>query len=782
MREKICFNEGWVFHLGDIPQELPGYKGAAYTQAKTERARIGAACRYHYDKVDPYDPGEELTQEIWKDVTLPHDYTIEQTPQPQYNNARGYFNYENAWYRKHFSMDSKDKGKRITLYFEAVAGYSVVYLNGCLLKRNFSGYNSFEVDITDYIAWEEDNVLAVHIDAVSQHEGWWYEGAGIYRPVWLIKTEPVSVDLWGIYVHPEWGENDQWNTPVEITVRNDSFETAVIEAETTLRSPDGAVIAAKRSSLEIPLREKGTVLHEIPVFNPLRWDIDSPKRYYAEVKLYQNGELIDQVTERYGYRTIRFDSKEGFFLNERNVKIKGVCCHQDYGLTGRAVPERVQRYRLKLLKEMGCNGYRTSHYMQHETTLEALDDMGFLVMDESRWFESAEEGQKQLEMLIKRDRNRPCVIFWSIANEEPISMVEQGVRIARANKAVVQKLDRTRPVMASICDKPEQGLSTPYYDVIGVNYNYDAFDFLHEKYPEMPVVFSECCATASSRSWYLEADDKRGYYPSYDRWTSKWFRGREYTWKFVLERPWLMGCYQWAGIEHRGETVWPRLSSQSGALDLYLQRKDAFYQNQSHWSEKPMVHLLPHWNWPGEEGRPKRVVAYSNCEKVELYLNDQLIGTQELEPGDHAEWQVPYEPGTLTAIGYQNGEAAAKDSKITSKRPVALKFHLDDAEGGFAADGKDVVILTCYCVDEDGHVVPDASPEIAFETNGLGTVAATGSDISDHVPPSCPIRKMRGGLCSVLVRVGKEAGTLSIYARADGLDTAVIDIDLKELS
>ena len=778
MREKICFNDGWVFHLGDIPQNLPGYKGAAYAQAKTERARIGAACRYHYDKVDPYDHGEELTLEIWKNVDLPHDYTIAQVPEPQYNNSRGYFKYENAWYRKHFHMDSADKDKRITFFFEAVAGYSTIYLNGCLLKRNFSGYNSFEVDVTDYIDWDTENVLAVYVDATSQHEGWWYEGAGIYRPVWMVKTEKVSVDLWGVYIHPECGEDDVWNTPIEVTVRNDDFTDAEIEVETTILSPEGEAVASEKSELTIGARDMATAIHHISVKNPCRWDVDSPKQYSVTTKLYQNGEEIDCVNNKYGYRTIRFDANEGFFLNGRNMKIKGVCCHQDYGLTGRAVPERVQRYRLKLLKEMGCNGYRTSHYAQHEITLDALDEMGFLVMDESRWFESSEEGQKQLEMLIKRDRNRPGVIFWSIANEEPISMVEQGVRIARANKAFVEKLDKTRPIMASICDKPEQGMSTPYYDLIGVNYNYDAFEVLHEKYPDMPVVFSECCATASTRGWYLGVDEKRGFYPAYDRWTTNWFRGREYTWQFVLERPWLMGCYQWAGIEHRGETVWPRLCSISGALDLYLQRKDAFYQNQSHWSEKPMVHLLPHWNWPGEEGREKRVVAYSNGDKVELYLNDKLIGAQDLKPGDHAEWQVAYEPGTLKAIAYKDGEVIAEDVKITSGKAVALKFHVDDAED-VKADGKDVVILTCYCVDENGNFVPDACPEISFETNDKGSIEGTGSDNTDHVPPSHPIRKMRAGLCSVLVRAGKEAGTLSIFARADGLKTGVVDVELK---
>lgn len=776
MREKIAWNDGWLFHEGEIEIPFPAYKGAAYSQAKTERKLMGPACRCYADRPDSYGGTQELKAEIWETVTLPHDYVIRQTPDRQYNNARGYFKYQNSWYRKHFKVSEADREKRVTVYFEGIAGWATVYLNGCLLKRNFCGYTSFEVDLTDYLDFTAENVLAVHLDVCSQHEGWWYEGSGIYRPVWLVKTEPVAVDLWGIYVHPECGAQDVWNTPVDVTLRNDGDEARTARVEITLLDPDGAPSACGSAEVLIPSRGKEELCQELRVAKPVRWDISDPRQYSAQAAVFVDGREVDRVSVKYGYRTVKYDPDQGFFLNGRRVMIKGVCCHQDYGLTGKAVPERVQRYRLRLLKEMGANGYRTAHYPHSEVTMDALDELGFLVMDETRWFESTEEGLKQLEMLVKRDRNRPGVMFWSIANEEPYSMYDQGCRIVRSMKAFVKKLDASRPVAAALSNSPETGLSTGLYDAIGINYNLEQYDRIHEKYPDLPIVSSECCASGTTRGWYLPDDEKRGYLYGYDRDTNSWFRGREQTWKFFLKRPWVMGCFQWAGIEHRGETVWPRLCSQSGALDLYLQKKDAFYQNQSHWKEEPMIHLLPHWNYQGLEGEEILVYAYSNCEEAELFVNGVSAGSRMLEPGDHAEWRVPYEPGEIRAVGRNRGNTAAEDVKKTSGRPAALKLRLETDE---TDAGTDVAVLTCYCVDEEGIEVPDACPVITFETAGPGRIEGTGSDVCDHVPPESPIRTMRMGLCSVLVRCTNAAGTVKVYAKADGLVTGMLAFDIQ---
>ena len=782
MREKIKWNEGWRFHQGDISVPEQVYKGASYMQAKTERAKIGPASWHYNDGVDSYENEGTLPSENWEWVKLPHDYIIQQVPEKKNNNALGYFLYENAWYRKHFTLSEEDRGKRLFVYFEAAAIQAVVYVNGCLVKRNFCGYTSFEADITDFVVYDKENVIAVYVYAASGHEGWWYEGAGIYRPVWLVKTDPVYVDLWGVYIRPVCEEGtENWDTRIEVTAVNAEQKEACVEIENILLNPEGNQIDAISGKLTVGAGEKAVSKTSILISNPHLWDVSDPSQYIVITRINRNGEVLDEVKNRFGYRHIRFDANEGFFLNGRHVLIQGVCCHQDYGLTGKAVPERVQKYRLELLKEMGVNGLRTSHYPNSEYTMDALDEMGFLVMDETRWFSSSEEGKAQLEMMVKRDRNRPSVILWSIANEEPLSLTEAGQKIARTLKAFVKTMDPDRPVTAAISHDPLHAPAAGELDVIGINYNLDQYDAIHEKYPDVPIVSSECCATGTTRGWYLQDDAARGYIYGYDRDTNNWFRGRERTWKFLKERPYVMGCFQWAGIEHRGETVWPRLCSQSGAIDLYLQRKDAFYQNKSHWTEEPMIHLLPHWNWEGREGQKILVYAYTNCSEVELFLNGRSLGRKQVVACGHGEWRVPYEAGALMAKGYRNGVCMAEDHQETTGKPAALKLRIEAGEE-ILANGEDVAILTCYCVDKEGREVPDASMEVSFYTEGPGSIAATGSDVCDHVPPAWPNRGMRAGKCSVLVRAGSEPGEIAVFARAEGMEMTEVVIRSVKMS
>lgn len=333
-------------------------------------------------------------------------------------------------------------------------------------------------------------------------------------------------------------------------------------------------------------------------------------------------------------------------MNDRYVKIKGVCSHQDFGLTGIAVPDNVQRYKIEMIKEMGANGFRTSHYPHGEATMDALDELGFVVMAETRWFESTEEGKAQLKMLMKRDRNRPSVFFWSVGNEEPHHTTEVGRQICRNLVSFAKKLDDTRPVMTAT-DVPHIATVNDETDIIGINYSLGKYDEVHKKYPQKAVFASECCATGTTRGWYDADAPEKGYYSAYDKDTTAWFLSREHTWKFMAERDWIFGAYQWAAFEHRGETVWPRLCSVSGAIDLFLQKKDAFYQNMSHWIEKPMVHLLPHWNFEGREGEVITVCAYTNCQELELFLNGKSLGKRQIEKYGHGEWKVEYQPGTL---------------------------------------------------------------------------------------------------------------------------------------
>ncbi len=776
MREKILLENQWKFHLGDIPVPLPLAKGPTYMQAKTEQVKLGPASIYYNDNSDGYSETGEMTAALWQDVMIPHDYIIAQQPKKENNFALGGFQYDNAWYRYHFKLDEKDFNKRISLYFEGIAVYATIYLNGCLLEHNFCGYNSFEVDITDFVSFDRDNVLAVYVDATSHHEGWWYEGGGIYRPVWMIKTEKVSVDLYGVYVHPEKLTDDLWKVPTEVTVRNDDVIERNITVRTRLTSPEGNVAAQLEAEIHLSPKSKQTVCMEAEVVDPLLWDTITPNQYSAVTEILEEGKVIDEVLDRFGFRTLKFDAKEGFFLNGKHVLLKGVCLHQDYGLTGKAVPKRVQKYKLKLMREMGANALRTSHYPNSEATMDYLDEMGFLVMDETRYFSSAPESLKQLEMLIKRDRNRPGVIMWSIGNEEPCVKTEMGLRITQTMKAFVKALDKTRPVTAALCHDISNAPAVEPLEVLAINYNLPEYELVHNKYPDLPLVAGECCATGTTRGWYLPDNPDRGYIQAYDHDTNDQFLGRERTWKFFMERPWIMGAFQWDGVEHRGEAQFPRLCSVSGAIDLYLQKKDAFYQNQSHWTDEPMVHLLPHWNLQGREGEEIKVVAYTNCEEVELFQDGISLGKQVPGKYGHGEWKVIYQPGKLKVNAGRNGIVEALEEIETTNAPVKLKLRLEDE--GIKADGKDVAILTCYAVDDQDRVVPDASPYITIEANEFGKILGTGSDICDHVPPASPFRKMRAGLCSVAVQAGKEKGTLRVWARAENLQPARIEIEL----
>lgn len=784
MREKILLNSNWRFHLGDIETVEPLDKEPVYMQAKSQEKRFGPAAREYKDKVNDFSQQGDLTSLVWQNVTLPHDYIIGQNPSPDTNFSLGGFHYQNAWYRYHFRLEETDRNKRIAIYFEGIAVQAVVYLNGCLLERNHCGYTSFEVDITDYLDFENDNVLAVYVDATSRHEGWWYEGAGIYRPIWMIKTEKVSVDLYGVYVNPCKKDEHLWEVPIEITVRNAAALKQQIAVCTCLLQPDGTQVAQVESTFETEGKSKQTIHLLTCIRDPKLWDIKTPgNRYTVVTKLYQNGEEIDCVSDKFGFRTIRFDADEGFFLNEEHVVLKGVNCHQDYGLTGKAVPDRVQRYKLRLMKEMGANAFRCSHYPHSEVTMEALDEMGFLVLAETRRFGSTRESLEQLEMLIKRDRNHPSVILWSIGNEEPGVLTESGLRITQTMKATVKRLDTSRPVLAALCHDPINAPAVEPLEVLGVNYKMHMLDDIHKKHPTLPIASTECCATGTTRGWYLPDDPVKGYLSAYDKDTNTAFLAREKTWKFLMARPWIMGCFQWDGIEHRGEATYPRLCSQSGAVDLYLQKKDAFYQNQSHWLETPMIHVMPHWNFQGLEGESIRVVTYTNCEEAELFLNGRSLGRKQLEAYGHGEWQVAYEPGILKAVGYIDGKEIVSDRVETSGKPYALKLRVEagapSPDGSVLADGKDVAVLTCYVVDEQGRIVPDAEPEITFSTNELGTVLGTGSDICDTTSPVFHTRKMRAGLCSLVVQAGKMPGILKVYAKAQNLRMAVIDVVLQ---
>ena len=748
MRREILFNDGWIFHKGDIQVKTPVIKGPMYNQSKTERKLAGPAAYNYNDEPTGFNGDKmELKSEKWETAEIPHDFVVDQDLCPDFNCALGYLRYDNAWYRKHFTLEPEDSDKRITLIFDGIAGKSTVYLNGCLMYRNFSSYNTFQIDITDNVYFDRENIIAVYVDT-GDFEGWWYQGGGIYRDVHMVITEKVAIDLWGVYAPYKKISETDWQIDFQTTVINRDFDDCDVLVESRLIDSAGDVVSTAMGKGRVQAFEEEVIKYSAEVRSPKLWDIDDPNLYNIETVLYKDGAEIDRYVTRTGFRTVDITVQNGLLLNGRKIFINGVCSHQDYGLTGLAVADNVARYKVSLMKQMGANGYRTSHYQQTASYMDAFDEMGFLVMDEVRWFESTKEGLEQLESLIKRDRNRPSVIMWSTGNEEPYHITENGRKIHRAMAEKIKKLDSTRFITAAQDRKPDESQIYEYCDLIGINYNLDLYDTVHSQFPHKPIFASECCACGTTRDWCFPGDHN-GRIMDFDGDTNSWYRGREYTYKYLRERPYVFGCYQWAATEYRGEASWPRICSVSGALDIFLKKKGAFYQNKSHWTKEPMVHIVPHWNFEGLEGSEIFVPVYTNCQEVELFLNGESLGKKEIEKYGHGEWRVKYAPGTLEAIGYVKGVEAASDKKETTGRPERLRLTLDN---DFEFNGRDVALFTCECLDENGRVVPDASETVTFTVNAPARILGTGSDNCDHTRVSSNKRKMYMGKITIAVK------------------------------
>lgn len=778
MRERILFDDNWLFHRGDLKKEDSEKKGIMYISAKTERYHTGPAAPDHFAEVDSYDNVRELNNERWDSVTLPHDYLFADAANPHKNCTLGFVSYDNGWYRKKFTVPAEDLGRRLTLLFEGVATHATVYLNGCLMKHNFTGYTPFEVDITDVVRYGEENVLAVYVE-VSEHEGWWYEGAGIYRHVYLTKTAPLALDLYGIYASPECGEADAWCVSVENTVRYDDATPTEKQVRvcSEILDAEGHLVASGETSGSVAAYGKTALRLSLTVEKPHLWDVDDPYLYTCRTTVSDGEVVTDRDEVRFGFRTVEMSAEHGLFLNGRHILLKGVCGHESFGLTGRACPDNIFREKVLTIKEMGANAFRMSHYPQSPVLMDACDEYGLLVMDETRWFESTDEGIEQLETLVLRDRNRPSVIMWSVGNEEPLFITEQGRRICRHMMSVVRRLDRTRPVMTANDKSPTIATVYDECDIIGINYNLNLYDEVHAAHPDKAIFSSENCATGSVRGWYYPDDPALGRVSAYDKDTNAWFLGREKTWKFLTDREWVLGGFQWHAYEYLGEAAYPRRCSISGAIDLFWQKKDAFYQNLSLWGEKPMIHLLPHWNFEGREGEPIRVVAYTNCEAAELFLNGKSLGRHTVEKYGHAEWQVPYAVGVLKVIGYHDGAEVVSDKRETSGRGVRLELSLMNRLP-LRAGTDDIALISCRVLDAEGREVPNATPTVSFTTNGRGSVYSTGSDNTDQTSICQSVRKMYAGRMTAAVKVGGESGTLTVYAEADGLAIGKVEIPL----
>ena len=726
-REKMLMDFGWKFHLGD---DWPGALRLDKAGSSSGPASTS------FSDVD------------WRTVNLPHDWAVELPFDSNADESHGFHpvgpgfpQNSISWYRRTFDLPSEDAGKRLWLEFDGVFRNCTIFVNGWIVGHHESGYSSFRYDISDVVNYGGKNIISVKVDA-SEFEGWFYEGAGIYRHVWLEKTAPLAFAPDGIFVFSKFKDNvpsGDVQIMLQACLLNTLTNTADVTVSCEIISPQGKTVAKFKEKGEVNGAAQGNVNLETKISSPVLWSPESPNLYKLITTVEAHGQLVDRQKTEFGIRTVAFDANKGFLLNGQHYELKGTCNHQDHAGVGAALPDALQYYRVKKLKEMGCNAIRTSHNPPTPELLEACDRLGLIVMDENRLLGSDSQNLDRWRDQILRDRNHPSVCVWSIANEEfNVQDTPSGVRVAATMQDFVHRLDPTRPVTyaAPVGDEFDGSINS-IIQVRGWNYHTgDDMDDYHREHPLQPEVGTEQGSTVSTRGIYTN-DATRGYVSAYDNGGQQWSSTAEYWWSYFADRPWLSGGFVWTGFDYRGEPTpygWPCINSHFGVMDICGFPKDNYYYYQSAWLGKPMVHLLPHWNWPGKEGQSINVWCYSNCKEVELFLNGRSLGRQTMQKNSHLEWNVAYAPGTLSAKGYEaNGVVVAETKVETTGAPSAVQ--LTPNRQTISADGEDVSIITVSVTDSQGRVVPVASNKVHFNLSGPGKIIGVGNgDPSCHEP------------------------------------------------
>ena len=774
-RERLLLDFGWRFHFGHASDPAKDFNfGSGRTGNFQKTGNFLSAGTMAFDDSD------------WKQVDLPHDWAVElpftNDPALQskgfYPLGRNYPDTSVGWYRRVFELDAADNGKRITLEFDGVYREAMVVLNGFYIGRHSGGYDPFRFDVTDFVNPGGRNILLVRVDATSS-DGWFYEGAGIYRHLWLVKTNPVHVKQWGTFMSTEL-KGSSAVLSIRTELENNTPAAKDARVVSTVLDPAGKEVGKSvTASVSIAAVGEQTLEQQITVTQPQLWSLEERNMYTLVTEVRSGGDAVDRYETRFGIRTVKMDAAKGLLLNGKPVKVKGTCNHQDHAGVGAAVPDAIQYYRIKTLKEMGSNGLRTSHNPPTPELLNACDELGMLVFDETRMMSSNPEGLGQFENLVRRDRNHPCVFMWSMGNEEGIANSERGVGILTAMKAIAYRHDGSRPVSIA----PTGAIGTgglAVGDVAGYNYADPHALAFHKAHPEKPVIGTETVSAVCTRGIYI-TDPEKGFVSSYDPYTTTGRASAEGWWRFCDAQEWLAGGFVWTGFDYRGEPSpngWPNISSQYGIIDMCGFPKDTYFYYQSWWSGKPVLHLFPHWNWPGYEGKQIAVWVHSNMDKVELFLNGESLGMKEMQKDQHLAWNVTYAPGTIEARGYKDGKLVLTDRRETTGGPSALALSVDRKQ--IAADGEDVAMFTVEVRDAKVRLVPVTDNNVTFNVTGAGKLIGTGNgDPTDHAPDKGSARKAFGGLCMGIVQATKQAGAITVEVSAHGLAPASLSIDAK---
>lgn len=810
------FEQGWRFHLGElghIPRQgtkIAGLTGLTNLLAdeKPPRppknlieemfAKLATLPGYSSFGSDPV-PADKTAG--WVDVRLPHDWKVDL---PYTNDVAAYgpslvtqgFKPSGvAYYRKLFDIPADWDGRQISIEFDGVMGETTVWVNGICLGEHWSGYTGFSYDLSPLLNYgaEGHNVILLRVDTTDS-QGWWYEGAGIYRHVWLNVTDPLRVARWGVFISTPRVEPDEALVEIQTTISNGCAQDNAFCLTSRLIDPDGLTVAVTSSELHANALEKITHTAYIQAPAPRLWSLESPQLYTIISEISgMDGQLVDRCSTPFGIRSIDYN-RGGLYINGEHTVIKGVCVHQDFAGVGVAMPDRVIEYRLQRLKECGCNAYRSAHHPPTPELLDICDRLGILVLDENRLLDPTENGLVELESMILRDRNHPSIFMWSLSNEERVAGHPLGLRLYRAVVAHARRLDPTRLLTSATSGGKEHAEYIDTADVAGYNYAPDTRQYglarQHaEQFPDRLFLGTEDACHFTTRGIYID-DPSKGWCSSFgsratligdprplpDVDLSQFLdigalAAPESTWKHYLEHPFMGGVFIWTGFDYRGEPFpwsWPQTIHQGGIYDLCGFEKDETYFYKAIWRPEPVVHIMPHWNWPGSEGHELRVRTYTNCDEVELLVNGQSLGRKAQDNVAQANWTVVYQPGVIEARGYRDGTLAAVDRRETTGAPLELHTSPDRPE--IRADGADLALVTVSITDAQGRIHPTASPELEFAISGPGRLLGLGSgDPASHELEHGSRFNAFNGLCLAIIQSTGLPGEILLTVASPGL-------------
>jgi len=801
--DPVSFNKGWKFHKGDID----GAQNA------------------------------DLDDASWRDLTLPHDWAIEGPFDSSYNARSGGLPFHGtAWYRKQFDMPVTASGKHITLHFDGAMNNAKVWLNGNMIGDRPYGYIGFSVDLSPHLNYGGSNVIAVQL-APEDFSSRWYPGAGIYRNTWLEINNEVHVPKWGTFITTPEISADSAKINVRTEVKSTASSQAIITLRTTIYDPNMQEVAEVSSTIETKANGLVVEEHNTQVPTPLLWDLETPNLYVAKTAVLKDNTVLDTYETTFGIRSIEYGADFGFKLNGKKTRFKGVCLHHDFGPLGTAVNTRATERQLEIMQDMGVNAIRTSHNPPSPEQVQLCDQMGLMIQveafdvwqmakvenDYSKHFDDWHE--QDLRDMIRAFRNSPSVVMWSIGNE----ILEQshntkGTEIAKKLVAICKDEDTTRPTTAGFNQyrKPMENGMADAIDLVGWNYKPRKYGEVLEKHPDWIVYGSETSSTVSSRGTYHLPIEKYKKHESleitsYDFIGPPWAYPPDIEFEALEKTPENLGEFIWTGFDYLGEPTpyggkdnstngywngdWPARSSYFGAVDLCGLPKDRFYLYQSQWTTAPMVHVLPHWNWEGKEGEIIPVVAYTNAEEVELFVNGKSLGRKRKGidkmpipinfidweggryKGTHMSpfrlmWEVPYQPGSLKVVAYNDGVAVAEKRINTAGKPAKIEL-IPDREV-LESDGQDISFITVRITDKYGNICPNADHLVDFSVSDLGIIAAVGNgDPASTAPFQSNQRKAFNGLCMLMVKTTKETGTIDVHATSDALQTASVSLTVK---